>query len=279
MARAVVGMGGNLGSRRAIFDCALRLLAAAPGCSVLARSSLYATPPLGPPQPDYLNAALLVEWVGAAESLLSLLRHVELLLGRERRVRWGARTLDLDLLWWSEGAVETPFLHVPHPELTRRNFALAPLLDVLPELGPRYGALLDALGRPARARPGWAAVQGADARFRIEGASDDDELAALLVSAVVQCGRVSVTPSTSLPFFMRGGRAREVDALLGLARALAQSGFVAAGAAVFERGSDSLRGVLIGSHGHDVRLPLVVACSREASPGDGEVSGSCVTET
>src|SRR4051794_26274702 len=96
---AVLGLGTNLGARRAILQSAIALLA--PHAPVLARSALYATPPLGPPQPDYLNAAVRVHWDDSPERLLALAHRVETQLGRERRERWGPRTLDVDILHWS----------------------------------------------------------------------------------------------------------------------------------------------------------------------------------
>src|SRR5688572_14226680 len=101
MPRAIVGIGGNLGASRAIFACTEARFALEPGCRLLARSRLYASAALGPPQPDYLNGAFALEWSGEVESLFALMRQIEQLLGRERRERWGPRTLDLDLLEWS----------------------------------------------------------------------------------------------------------------------------------------------------------------------------------
>ncbi len=187
MPRAIVGIGGNLGPRRAIFACAETLLAAEPGCSVEARSRLYATKPLGPPQPDYLNAALALAWVGDAPRLMHVLRSVEQLLGRVRRERWGPRTLDLDLLHWSAGPIQQPGLVVPHAGLVERAFALAPLLDVAPDLDPLYASRLAELGGPPPlAQPGWlgSSDPGAPPLTR-----DPEVLrahAALLVSTVAQ---------------------------------------------------------------------------------------------
>lgn len=134
----VVGLGGNLGSREAFLLAAERLLAGSPAIVVAARSGLYVTPPLGPPQPDFLNAALRLETPLHPRELLPRLLAIEALLGRERRVRWGPRTIDLDILHWSGGDVREPHLIVPHPGLPERPFAIAPLLDVAPELGGRY---------------------------------------------------------------------------------------------------------------------------------------------
>jgi len=144
----VVGLGSNLGDRR--FELARALEGLAALGTVLGVSRVYETPPLGPPQPDYLNAAVRLETTLAPLALLDALRAIERAAGRERGERWGARTLDLDVLWIDGLSVYSKQLCVPHPQLTRRAFALAPLLDVAPEAtdprtGARYRELLDAL--------------------------------------------------------------------------------------------------------------------------------------
>jgi 2-amino-4-hydroxy-6-hydroxymethyldihydropteridine diphosphokinase len=156
MAEAILALGSNLGARRAIFGTALAMLDALPGCAVLARSRLYETPPLGPPQPAYLNAAVRVRWDREPLALLRVTQHIEQCLGRERRVRWGPRTLDIDMLHWSEGAIAEPGLAVPHTELEQRAFALAPLLDVASAASDGWHQALARLGgAPPLASPGW----------------------------------------------------------------------------------------------------------------------------
>lgn len=148
MAEAVLGLGSNLGARRALFWAARAMLDDVPGLTISASSPLYHTPPLGPPQPDYLNAALLVSIAAPARTLLAHVQQVELLLRRQRGVHWGPRTLDIDILHWSEGPIDEPGLTVPHPGLLQRNFALAPLLDVLPSPPAAFQQRLAALGAP-----------------------------------------------------------------------------------------------------------------------------------
>jgi len=143
----VVGLGSNLGARETLLAGAARALEALPGAELVACSALYASEPLGPPQPDYLNAAVRLRWRGTLAALLEALLALERAAGRERREKWGPRTLDLDVLWASEPSA-TAVLRVPHPELERRWFALQPLLEVAPELGPRYASALRALGGP-----------------------------------------------------------------------------------------------------------------------------------
>jgi 2-amino-4-hydroxy-6-hydroxymethyldihydropteridine diphosphokinase len=152
----VVGLGSNLGARERLLFDAVQGLAALPGAARVACSSLYASAPLGPPQPDYLNAAMRLRWSGTLPALLAGLLELERAAGRQRRERWGPRTLDLDVLWASTPC-DTPALRVPHPELERRWFALQPLLEVAPELGGRYAPALAALGGP---RPAVAPAVG-----------------------------------------------------------------------------------------------------------------------
>ena len=95
-------------------------------------SRVYDTEPIGPPQPNYLNAAVLLEWQGDALGLLDALHVIENDLGRVRKERWGPRAMDLDVLWLEGPAVLHARLVVPHPRLHERAFAVLPLLDVVP---------------------------------------------------------------------------------------------------------------------------------------------------
>jgi 2-amino-4-hydroxy-6-hydroxymethyldihydropteridine diphosphokinase len=135
--RVVVALGANLGDRLATFREAIARVSRV--ASVLARSRVYETAPVGgPPQPDYLNAAILVEYTGPLLTLLHELQRIENELGRVRAERNGPRTLDLDILWSDGAPVEEPGLTVPHPRLFERAFALRPLLDVVPSLADAY---------------------------------------------------------------------------------------------------------------------------------------------
>jgi len=138
--RAVVGVGANLGDRLATMRAAVTELAR--DMQVEKTSRVYATAPVGgPPQPEFLNAALLVAYPGAPLDLLDALLAVEARFGRARTERWGPRTLDLDLLWIDGLAVDAPRLVVPHPRLHERAFALVPLLELVPDArDPRTGA-------------------------------------------------------------------------------------------------------------------------------------------
>jgi 2-amino-4-hydroxy-6-hydroxymethyldihydropteridine diphosphokinase len=135
----VIGLGANLGAP------ALALRRAAAELSNWGAdakiSRLYRSFPVGgPPQPDFMNAALRFSYRGSLGSLLERLQAVEAAAGRVRRERWGPRSLDLDILWAAGIVVNEPDLIVPHPRLRQRAFALRPLLDVAPAaVDPRDG--------------------------------------------------------------------------------------------------------------------------------------------
>ena len=141
----VIGVGSNLGTPSENLARGLTLLAGEPELAIGALSHVYETEPLGPPQPRYLNAAVRLQSQLDAHTLLDRVLSIERALGRVRDVRWGPRTLDLDLLW-AEQSVSSARLRVPHPHLHERTFALAPLLDVAPELTTTYATALSRLG-------------------------------------------------------------------------------------------------------------------------------------
>jgi 2-amino-4-hydroxy-6-hydroxymethyldihydropteridine diphosphokinase len=141
--QAVLGFGANLGERLETMRLALHQVRAV--ARVLRTSQVYRTTPIGPVQPDFLNAAALVEYQGPPEALLEELLTIEGRLGRVRGQRWGPRIIDLDFLWADGLVVEGPRLLVPHPRLKERAFALVPLLEIVanardPRTGERYVA-------------------------------------------------------------------------------------------------------------------------------------------
>jgi 2-amino-4-hydroxy-6-hydroxymethyldihydropteridine diphosphokinase len=134
--KAFVGLGANLGDRRASLDRALELLSG-DGTRVVAVSRYRETDPVGyVDQPRFLNAAALVETELSPRDLLDRLLAIERELGRVRGEgpRFGPRTIDLDLLLYDDAVIEEPMLSVPHPRLHERRFVLEPLHELDPAL-------------------------------------------------------------------------------------------------------------------------------------------------
>jgi dihydroneopterin aldolase/2-amino-4-hydroxy-6-hydroxymethyldihydropteridine diphosphokinase len=132
--QAVLALGANLGDRAATLQGAVRALAAQPQLRVVDVSAVYESDPVGgPEQPPYLNAVVLAETTLAPEALLAAAHRVEAAYGRVRDVRWGARTLDVDLISLGDVTRSTPRLQLPHPRAQDRAFVLVPWLDVDPD--------------------------------------------------------------------------------------------------------------------------------------------------
>jgi 2-amino-4-hydroxy-6-hydroxymethyldihydropteridine diphosphokinase len=142
---AYVALGSNLAQPVTQVTTALDELARLPASTLGARSSIYRTPPLGPPgQPDYINAVACLSTALAPERLLDELQALEQAHGRVREgQRWGPRSLDLDLLLYGGETIDTPRLQVPHPHMAERAFVLVPLAEIASgELTiPGYGTL------------------------------------------------------------------------------------------------------------------------------------------
>jgi 2-amino-4-hydroxy-6-hydroxymethyldihydropteridine diphosphokinase len=134
--RAYLALGANLGDRLASLQRAADILDAAEGIDVVRSSRVFETAPLGPPQPDFLNAVIEVETSLAPRALLGACMSVERELGRERHERWGPRTIDIDVLTYDDLEVDEPDLRIPHPRMHERAFVLVPLgeLDADPPL-------------------------------------------------------------------------------------------------------------------------------------------------
>ena len=130
-----IGLGSNLSDPVLQVKTALSELASLPQTQLIAQSSLYCTPPMGPPgQPDYINAVAALQTELPAEALLDHLQQIEQAHQRKRIVRWGPRTLDLDILLYGESVIHTERLKVPHPGLTERLFVVEPLFEIAPDL-------------------------------------------------------------------------------------------------------------------------------------------------
>lgn len=133
---AWIGLGSNLGDRRATLGAAVAALAAAPGVIVRAVSSYHETSPVGGPpgQGSFLNAAARLDTTLGPRELLKVTQEVEDAAGRVRAVRWGERTLDVDLLIFGCKFLDTPELKLPHPRMAFRRFVLAPLAEIAPTI-------------------------------------------------------------------------------------------------------------------------------------------------
>ena len=150
---AAIGMGSNVGLREAHIEAGFAGLAAIERTSLIGRSSVIGTDPVGPEgQGPYLNAAALVATKLGARELLGALLAIEATRGRDRSAeqRWGPRTLDLDLLLFGDEVIELPGLTVPHPRMHERAFVLRPLAEiagdmVVPSMGATVAGLLAAV--------------------------------------------------------------------------------------------------------------------------------------
>lgn len=149
---ACIGLGGNRGMAEDTLRAAIEALGALPSTRLLRASRLYRTPAWGrEDQPDFVNAAAVIETTLAPRALLDALLGIERVHGRERSAggaRWGPRTLDLDLLLYDEREIDEPGLHVPHPHLHERAFVLVPLCEIAPEMViPGCGTVRDVRAR------------------------------------------------------------------------------------------------------------------------------------
>jgi 2-amino-4-hydroxy-6-hydroxymethyldihydropteridine diphosphokinase len=137
--RAYLGLGSNLGDRSENLRRAVELLAARDGVTVVRTSNVYESDPVGPPQPDFLNAVAEIDTTLSARGLLDACLGVEAELGRVRQERWGPRIIDIDLLVFGDEHIDEPDLTVPHPRMHERPFVLVPLAELAPDLELRDG--------------------------------------------------------------------------------------------------------------------------------------------
>ena len=131
--RAFLGLGSNLGDRRQLLRDAIGSLD-----GVVAVSPVYETEPVGGPggQGAFLNLVVEIDTELTPRQLLGVCHRLETAAARVRDVRWGPRTLDVDILWIDGVELDEPDLQVPHPRMWRRRFVLAPMADLAPDLVP-----------------------------------------------------------------------------------------------------------------------------------------------
>ena len=133
--RAALGLGGNVGDPARAMAEALRMLDARADCRVVAVSRLYRTPPWGKTDQDwFFNACALVDTKLDPEPLLDVCLGIEKEMKRERKERWGPRTIDIDVLAYEGVAQAGGRLELPHPRMIARGFVLMPLSDIAPEM-------------------------------------------------------------------------------------------------------------------------------------------------
>ncbi len=156
-----LGLGSNLGDRRANLERALAAIAELPGTRVRKTSSFIETPPVGGPggQPAFLNAAAEIETALAPRDLLCALHDIEFRLGRTRTVPWGPRPIDLDILLWGRERMDLPDLVVPHPHMHYRRFVLEPLAEIAPDAPLGFVSVAEQWQRIQR-RPHYFAFAG-----------------------------------------------------------------------------------------------------------------------
>jgi 2-amino-4-hydroxy-6-hydroxymethyldihydropteridine diphosphokinase len=142
--RAYIGLGANLGDALGALQAAVERLHALG--RVAGASSVYETEPVGyTDQPPFTNAVVALDTELDPERLLAALHEIEAGMGRERTIRWGPRTLDLDLLWYEGQQRDGPELTLPHPRAHEREFVLRPLADLAPDLRLRGTAVSELL--------------------------------------------------------------------------------------------------------------------------------------
>ena len=159
----VLALGSNLGDRLGILQGSVDTLAGMSEVEIIAVSPVYETVPVGGPrQPDYLNAVLLARTSLAARPLLDRLHGVEAAFGRVRDVRFGPRTLDIDIIAYDREVSGDPALTLPHPRAHERAFVLVPWHDVDPNASlPGRGSVADLLPAPAGGASGGLRKTGA----------------------------------------------------------------------------------------------------------------------
>lgn len=132
---AYIGLGSNMGDRLSQLAQALSLLKQTDGVKVVKISPVYETKPVGyTDQPYFLNCAAEIQTELSPHELLAVCQSIEKKLKRVRKIRWGPRTADLDILFYDDKIIDDDILKIPHPRIQERGFVLRPLMDIAPDL-------------------------------------------------------------------------------------------------------------------------------------------------
>lgn len=133
--RAFIGLGSNMGDRYQYLLQAIKMVGSHSKIKLVSVSSVYETDPVGYEEQDlFLNMVMEIETELSAQELLDNCRQIEFSLGRKREIRWGPRTIDLDILLYNKENIETEQLVVPHPRMLERAFVIVPLLEIRPDI-------------------------------------------------------------------------------------------------------------------------------------------------
>ncbi len=135
MCTVYIGFGSNIDDRLAYIQNAIHALSETEGITLQKVSSVYQTDPVGyEAQAEFLNGVAAIQTNLPPPSLLRTLKDIETLVGRQHRIRWGPREIDLDILIYGDLCLQTERLVIPHPEMHLRHFVLAPLAEIAPDL-------------------------------------------------------------------------------------------------------------------------------------------------
>lgn len=163
MAQCLLALGANIGDRKATLERCIQIFCAHPHIRWVAQSSFHTTTPIGGPQNQepYLNAALRVDTSLAPMQLFRWAVHVEHKLGRRREIRWGPRTIDIDLLLYDAEIFVSKNLELPHPRMITRRFVLAPAIEIADDMfHPTTGWSVHRLWQHLNAAPNYVALAG-----------------------------------------------------------------------------------------------------------------------